>query len=160
MNTVDLSPLYRNSIGFDRFGSLLDSVLHGEQISSSYPPYNIEVTGENEYSISLAVAGFAKNELDIQVDRGVLSIRGRKEKRSEPSNFLHRGIAFRTFERKFDLAEHIKVVGAELNDGLLSLTLVKEIPEQLRPRSITIGDGSKDQKINLTDSSNESVAEA
>ena len=134
MTRIDLSPLYRSTIGFDRFASLLDSALNIEQQSNGFPPYNIEVTGENRYSITLAVAGFEEDEIDIQVERGVLVIRGRKANTEENRQFLHQGIAFRTFERKFNLADHVEVVNAELKNGLLNLKLVKEIPESAKPR--------------------------
>ena len=137
MNTIDLSPLYRSSVGFDRIGSLLDSALRADTVSTGYPPYNIEAESENNYSISLALAGFKKEELDINVDRGVLTISGKKKEAKEKT-YLHKGIAFRSFERKFNLAEHIKVVGADFADGMLSVNLERELPEQLKPRSIAI----------------------
>lgn len=138
MTRIDLSPLYRSTIGFDRFASLLDSALNIEQQSNGFPPYNIEVTGENRYSITLAVAGFEDNEIDIQVERGVLVIRGRKANAEEGREYLHQGIAFRSFERKFNLADHVEVVDAELKHGLLNVRLVKEIPESAKPRKIEI----------------------
>lgn len=139
MNTIDLTPLYRSSIGFDRLGSLLDTALRSEQASAGYPPYNIEVTGENRYGITLAVAGFERNELDIQVEKGVLTVRGKKSgDGKDDRKYLHQGIATRTFERKFNLADHVEVTSAELTNGLLSINLVKEIPEAMKPRSIAI----------------------
>lgn len=140
MNTIDLTPLYRSTIGFDRLGALLDSALRAEQASSGYPPYNIEVTGENRYGITLAVAGFEQSELDIQVEKGVLTVRGKKSSDSnkEERKYLHQGIATRGFERKFSLADHVEVTGASLNNGLLTLSLVKEIPEAMKPRNIAI----------------------
>ena len=138
MNTIDLSPLYRSTVGFDRLGALLDSALRTEQ-GSSFPPYNIEVTGENRYAITLAVAGFEQAELDIQVERGVLSVRGKKvEETKEERRYLHQGIATRTFERKFNLADHVEVVGAKLENGLLIINLLKEIPETMKPKTIAI----------------------
>ncbi|RYY74056.1 MAG: Hsp20 family protein [Gammaproteobacteria bacterium] len=138
MNTIDLSPLYRSTVGFDRLGALLDSALRTEQ-GSSFPPYNIEVTGENRYAITLAVAGFEQNELDIQVERGLLSVRGKKgEDGRDERRYLHQGIATRTFERKFNLADHVEVVGAKLENGLLTINLVKEIPEAMKPKTIAI----------------------
>lgn len=138
MNTIDLSPLYRSTVGFDRLGALLDSALRAEQ-GSSFPPYNIEVTGENRYAITLAVAGFEQNELDIQVERGLLSVRGKKsEEGKDERRYLHQGIATRTFERKFNLADHVEVVGAKLEHGLLTINLVKEIPETMKPKTIAI----------------------
>lgn len=138
MNTIDLTPLYRSTIGFDRFGSLLDSVLRNDQPSAGYPPYNIEVTDENRYAVTLAVAGFERSELDIQVERGVLTVRGRKTEDSDDRQYLYQGIATRTFERKFSLADHVEVRGANLSNGLLTIKLVKEVPEAMKPKSIDI----------------------
>lgn len=138
MNSIDLTPLYRSSIGFDRLANMLDSSLTKD--TSAYPPYNIEVLDENRYAITLAVAGFLQSELDIQVDNGVLSVCGNKADKSK-KEFLHQGIANRTFERKFNLAEHIEVTGADLANGLLTISLKKEIPEALKPKSISINNG-------------------
>ena len=138
MASIDFSPLYRSSIGFDRMASLLDSALRTDQASSGYPPYNIEVTGENQYAISLAIAGFDERELDIQVEKGVLTVSGKKAADSEQRQFLYQGIATRSFERKFNLAEHVEVTGAQLNNGLLTITVVKEIPEASKPKRIAI----------------------
>ena len=138
MNTIDLTPLYRSSIGFDRLGNLLDTALRSEQSSVGYPPYNIEVNGENRYGITLAVAGFEREELDIQVEKGVLTVRGKKSDAKEERKYLYQGIATRTFERKFNLADHVEVVGAQLNNGLLSISLVREIPEAMKPKTIAI----------------------
>ena len=138
MTTIDLSPLYRSSIGFDRMGSLLDSALRSQKATVGFPPYDIEATGENRYAITLAVAGFEESELDIQVEKGVLRVRGKKAEGSEEKSYLYRGIANRSFERKFNLADHIEVSGAELKNGLLTISLVKEIPEAMKPRSIAI----------------------
>jgi len=120
MNRIDLTPLYRSSVGYDRFGSLLDAAFQTEKTSAGYPPYNIEALEENNYAITLAVAGFKQSELDIQVENGVLTVRGKKEPVETNGNFLHQGIATRSFERKFNLADHIEVVNADLQDGLLS----------------------------------------
>ena len=138
MNTIDLSPLYRSTIGFDRLGALLDTALRTDQSSAGYPPYNIEVIGENRYGITLAVAGFEEGELDIQTERGVLTVRGKKADDSKERKYLHQGIATRTFERKFSLADHVEVTGAQLNNGLLTISLVKEIPEAMKPKTIAI----------------------
>ncbi|WP_039913093.1 Hsp20 family protein [Cellvibrio mixtus] len=138
MNTIDLSPLYRSTIGFDRLGALLDTALRADQASAGYPPYNIEATGENRYGITLAVAGFEENELDIQTERGVLTVRGKKTDEGKERRYLHQGIATRAFERKFSLADHVEVTGAQLNNGLLTISLVKEIPEAMKPKSIAI----------------------
>jgi molecular chaperone IbpA len=139
MTTIDLSPLYRSSIGFDRMGSLLDNALRSQKESSGFPPYDIEATGENRYAITLAVAGFEESELDIQVEKGVLRVRGKKADDGEEKSWLYRGIANRSFERKFNLADHIEVSGADLKNGLLTVSLIKEIPEAMKPRSIVIG---------------------
>lgn len=142
MTTIDLTPLYRSTIGFDRFGSLLNATLGAEKAASGgYPPYNIEVVGENAYTLTLAVAGFRREDIDIQLENGVLTIRGKQETDGRERNYLHRGIANRAFERKFTLADHVEVAGAELAHGLLKLNLVKEVPEAMKPRRIEIGDG-------------------
>lgn len=147
MTTVDLTPLYRSSIGFDRFGSLLNSALRGEQSSAGgYPPYNIEVTDDNRYAVTLAVAGFDRSDLDIQVERGVLTVRGSKSEDNEGRQYLYQGIATRTFERKFSLADHVEVKGASLNNGLLTIDLVQEIPEAMKPKSIAIDGGEADNE--------------
>ncbi len=142
MNRIDLTPLYRSSVGYDRFGSLLDAAFQTEKTSTSYPPYNIEVVKENNYAITIAAAGFKEAELDIQVENGVLTVKGKKEADGEPRNYLHRGIASRSFERKFNLADHIEVVNADLADGLLTVYLVKEVPEAMKPKSISINTSS------------------
>ncbi|GAA6137684.1 Hsp20 family protein [Arenicella sp. 4NH20-0111] len=138
MNRIDLTPLYRSSVGYDRFGSLLDAAFQTEKTSTGYPPYNIEVVAENKYAITLALAGFKESELDIQVENGVLTVNGKRESSDEPRNFLHQGIANRSFERKFNLADHIEVVNAELANGLLTVSLVKEVPEAMKPKKISI----------------------
>ena len=142
MNRIDLTPLYRSSVGYDRFGSLLDAAFQSEKNSAAYPPYNIEALAENKYSITLAVAGFKQSELDLQVENGVLTVNGKKESSESARNYLHQGIATRSFERKFNLAEYIEVAGADLQDGLLTVTLVKEVPEAMKPRNIAINDQS------------------
>ena len=146
MNRIDLTPLYRSSVGYDRFGSLLDAALQSEKASSGYPPYNIEVIEENNYAITVAVAGFKEAEIELQVENGVLTVRGKKEAVDTDKRYLHQGIASRSFERKFNLADHIEVVDASLADGLLSVRLVKEIPDAMKPRTITIN-GAKATRI-------------
>ena len=153
MTTIDLSPLYRSSVGFDRMGSLLDSALRSEKSAAGYPPYDIEVRAENQYAITLAVAGFEQDELDIQVEKGVLRVRGKKAEDDTERSFLYQGIANRAFERKFNLADYIEVSGADLSNGLLTISLLKEIPETMKPKSIAINQagnilqhGSKDEK--------------
>lgn len=141
MNTIDLTPLYRNSVGFDRLANLLDTALRSDNVSTGYPPYNIEVTGDERYAVTLAVAGFADADIDISVEKGVLTVRGRKDDDAE-RKFLHRGIANRAFERKFNLADYVEVTGASLENGLLTIALRKEIPEAMKPRKIEIGRGN------------------
>ncbi|MBU2870388.1 Hsp20 family protein [Colwellia sp. E2M01] len=137
MHSVDFTPLYRSSIGFDRLASLLDNALTSDTKSSSYPPYDIEVLDENRYAITLAVAGFAQDNLDIQVENGVLTVRGEK-KNSKEREYLYHGISNRTFERKFNLADYVEVTNADLTNGLLTIDLKKEIPEAMKPKSISI----------------------
>lgn len=140
MTTIDLSPLYRSTVGFDRFGSLLDNVMGAEKSASTgYPPYNIEVVGDDRYAITIAVAGFEESDLDIQVENGILTVRGKLEKADVERKYLHQGIANRSFERKFTLADHVEVTAAELRNGILQLSLVKEVPEAMKPRRISIG---------------------
>ena len=141
MTTIDLSPLYRSSIGFDRMASLLDSAMRSQKASTGFPPYDIEGTGENRYAITLAVAGFEESELEIQVENGVLRIRGKEADEDAEKTYLYRGIANRNFERKFNLADHVEVHGADLRNGLLTIELVKEVPEAMKPRSIAINQG-------------------
>ena len=141
MNALDLTPLYRNTVGFDRVVNLLDSAMRGNQGSPGYPPYNIEIVKENEYSVTLAVAGFDESELDIQVESGVLTVAGKKTATDDKKQFLYQGIATRSFERKFNLADFIRVEGAELKNGLLTVHLTKEIPEAMKARKISIGPG-------------------
>ncbi len=138
MRHFDLTPLYRSTIGFDRLGSLLDTLTSLEGEAPSYPPYNIERVGENDYRISMAVAGFGAGDLDIEVKETTLSIRGEKKTEPEDTTFLHRGIASRNFERRFQLADHVVVKGAVLEHGLLHVDLVRELPEAMKPRSIPI----------------------
>ena len=139
MTTIDLSPLYRNSIGFDRMGTLLDNALRSQKATAGFPPYDIEATGDDRYAITLAVAGFEDSELDIQVEKGVLCVHGKKADDGDEKSYLYRGIANRSFERKFNLADFIEVSGADLKNGLLTISLVKEVPEAMKPRSIAIG---------------------
>lgn len=146
MNTIDLTPLYRNSVGFDRFSSLLDAAFRDSTNSAGYPPYNIEVLGENEYQITLAVAGFDESELDIQVENNVLTVRGKQTDKNENAQYLHQGIATRSFERKFNLADYVEVKDADLKNGLLNIALLREIPEAAKPKKIAIN-GIKAQAI-------------
>ncbi len=142
MRHFDLSPLYRSTIGFDRLFNMIDESA-GHDSVPTYPPYNIERTGENDYRISVAVAGFSDAELSIETKEHGLTIRGSKEvrKEGEPAgkDMLYQGIAARAFERRFQLAEHVQVMGASLENGLLHVDLVREIPEAQKPRQIAIG---------------------
>jgi molecular chaperone IbpA len=142
MRTFDLTPLYRSTVGFDRLFSLLDSYA-GPDGASTYPPYNIERTGENAYRISVAVAGFTDDELNIEVKENALTIRGEKQaqENEQKGEILYQGIAARTFERRFQLADHVVVKGAAVENGLLHVDLVREIPEEKKPRQIPIGKG-------------------
>lgn len=134
----DFSPLYRTTVGFDRLAQLLDAANQTTTSNSNYPPYDIERTGEHQYAITIAVAGFAEHELDIQSENGVLQVRGKKEKSDEKREFLYQGIAYRAFERKFQLADYVKVVGAHLEHGILKIELLKEVPEAMKPKKIAI----------------------
>jgi len=148
MRHVDLTPLMRATVGFDRMMNLLDSAGRFEN-APAYPPYNIEKLGESEYRITMAVAGFAEDELDVTVKENSLVIAGRQDKtEGDEGRYLHRGIATRAFERRFELADHIQVTGARIENGLLHVDLVREIPEAMKPRSITIeSKAPKAQKV-------------
>jgi molecular chaperone IbpA len=139
MRHVDFSPLYRSTVGFDRLFTMLDSLGQPEG-GQSYPPYNIERTGEDAYRISMAVAGFSENEISIEAHRNVLTVKGerKEENNGEGSELLYRGIASRAFERRFQLADHVDVIGAALKNGLLHIDLKRNIPEELKPRKIEI----------------------
>lgn len=136
MRNFDLTPLYRASVGFDRMADIMDRALSAD--SAGYPPYNIEKTAENAYRISIAVAGFSADELGVEVRDGAVIVTGRKAGEDEGRTFLHRGIATRAFERRFTLADHVRVKGASHEDGMLNIDLVREIPEALKPRRIEI----------------------
>jgi len=142
MNTIDLTPIYRNSVGFDRMASLLNTALSSDSGTTGYPPYNIEIIDENQYAITLAVAGFDEQDLDINTEKGVLTVRGSKAKEEE-KHYLHKGIANRTFERKFNLADYVEVTGADLKLGILTIKLLKEIPEAMKPKKISINGKSE-----------------
>ncbi len=152
MRHFDLTPLYRSAIGFDRIGSLLDTLSTFEGEATSYPPYNIERVAENDYRISMAVAGFSEGDLDIEVKEHTLSIRGEKRVEQENSTYLHRGIAARSFERRFQLADHVVVKGATLENGLLHIDLVRELPEAMKPRTIEIATKSETEQPKVLDS--------
>lgn len=142
MRTIDFSPLYRSSVGFDQLANRLESALRTES-NNGYPPYNIEVVNENRYQITLAVAGFKEADLNIESNQNTLTVTG-EQQRDEDKEYLHRGIATRNFERKFSLAEHVRVVDAKLEHGLLQINLVREIPEVLKPRTIAINTVTND----------------
>ena len=138
MRHFDLAPLYRSTVGFDRLANILEQVTSADVSQTTYPPYNIEKTGENAYRISIAVAGFAENELGIEARDGQLIVTGRKAEAEDKANFLHRGIATRAFERRFQLADHVRAQDAVTENGLLHIDLVREVPEALKPRRIEI----------------------
>ena len=139
MDRFDFSPLFRSTIGFDRLARLVDTATRVDSTALSYPPYNIEKTGEDSYGLTMAVAGFSQDELDITVHENTLIVTGKSEKEDEDGRYLHRGIARRAFERRFSLADHLKVTGASLDNGLLHVDLVREVPEAMKPRTIKIG---------------------
>jgi molecular chaperone IbpA len=143
MTTFDFSPLYRTSVGFDRLASLMSSATRQDQ-GNSYPPYNILITSEDHYRITMAVAGFSEDEISITSEQSRLLVTGnRADENEEQGEYLHRGIATRSFERRFNLADHVKVVGASLENGLLHIDLEREIPEAMKPRTIKIGKSSR-----------------
>ena len=141
MRAQFLSPLPRYSVGFDRVDRLLDAVSRMDEASLTYPPYNIEKTGEDDYRITMAVAGFDESEIDVTQQENVLLIHGKAHDDESDKTFLHRGIARRAFERRFELADTVRVTGASFVNGLLSVELVREIPEARKPRKIEIGTG-------------------
>lgn len=144
MRTYDFSPLYRSAVGFDRLANLLESAARTSQ-EGGYPPYNIETTGENAYRIEIAVAGFSPDELNIEVKENLLTVSGKKTANDDAATqrtYLHRGLAERDFERRFQLADYVVVTDANLSNGLLSIALKRELPEALKPRRIEIGTGS------------------
>ena len=142
MRNFDLAPLYRATVGFDQIADLMDRVLTADVSQPTYPPYNIEKTADDAYRISLAVAGFTDAELSVEVKENALIVSARKATEDAAKTYLHRGIATRAFERKFQLADHIRVTGAAHEDGMLHIDLVREIPEALKPRRIEIAGGS------------------
>ena len=138
MRNIDLSPLYRSFIGFDHLASLIDNASRNEK-QTSYPPYNIELLAEDKYRISMAVAGFAPEHIEIEVQDNTLRVGGTREEKDEERKFLHKGISERNFERKFQLGDHVKVLGADMQNGLLHIDLERVIPEAKKPRKIEIG---------------------
>ncbi|MBX9682646.1 MAG: Hsp20 family protein [Hyphomicrobium sp.] len=149
MRHVDFSPFYRTAIGFDRLVQMLDQA-SGFDAEGAYPPYNIERTGENAYRISLAVAGFSASELKIDVKEQTLVVSGAKSAETTDKSYLHRGIAARAFERRYQLADYVDVTGAAFENGLLHVDLVRNLPERMKPRSIAIGHSSGHQRIEAT----------
>lgn len=146
MRTFDLSPLYRSTVGFDRVFNLLDGA---EGVGTGYPPYNIERSSENDYAITMAVAGFGEDDISIEVKENTLTVTGNREETEEEdsSRFLHRGIATRAFERRFQLADHVEIRGAALENGLLTIKLERVIPESQKPRRIEIKSGSGPKRL-------------
>lgn len=147
MRAYDFSPLFRYSVGFDRMQRLLDSALERSESAPSYPPYNIESVGDNAYRITMAVAGFGENDLDVTVKENQLTVSGRSDRNDEQVSYLHRGIATRAFERRFDLADHVKVTGANIANGMLTISLERQIPEEQKPRKIEIKRSSVDTLV-------------
>jgi molecular chaperone IbpA len=143
MTTFDFSPLYRSAIGFDRLFSLMDSA--NRETAPSYPPYNVELLGDNKYMITMAVAGFSESELDIELKENTLTIAGRKQEEKTTSKYLYQGIAARNFERKFQLADYIEVKEASFENGLLNIVLERILPEAMKPRKISIAGSANPQ---------------
>ncbi|EOD53997.1 Hsp20 family protein [Aeromonas molluscorum] len=135
MRSIDFSPLYRSAIGFDRLANLIESAASNG--NAGYPPYNIEQLGENDYRISMAVAGFTQEELELSFQENLLTVKGNKQAESD-RNYLYQGIAERGFERRFQLADYVRVKGADLKNGLLHIELMREVPEAMKPRKIAI----------------------
>jgi molecular chaperone IbpA len=140
MRTFDLTPLYRSAIGFDRLAQMLNDAQRNDN-TPSYPPYNIELVSEDQYRIVMALAGFTREEIDITSERESLVVTGRKQRDGVERTYLHRGIAARDFEQRFQLANHVKVTGASFENGMLTIELVREVPEALKPRKIVINGG-------------------
>ncbi|MQY43542.1 Hsp20 family protein [Epibacterium sp. SM1969] len=138
MRTFDFAPLHRATIGFDQIADLMDRALSADGSQQSYPPYNIEKTADDAYRISIAVAGFSENELSVEVKENALIVAAKKAEQETERSYMHRGIATRAFERRFTLADHIRVTGASHVDGMLHIELQREVPEALKPRRIAI----------------------
>ncbi len=142
MDRFDFSPLFRSTIGFDRLARLVDTATSVDSTALSYPPYNIAQTGEDAYRLTMAVAGFSQGEIDITVHENTLIVTAKAQKDDEAGRYLHQGIARRAFERRFSLADHLKVTGASMDNGLLHVDLVREVPEAMKPRTIKIANGA------------------
>ena len=138
MRHFDFSPLYRATVGFDQIADLIDRVSSGDNPNTTYPPYNIEKTDDDAYRISIAVAGFSEKDLIVEVKESALVVAAKKSETKDAKSYLHRGIATRSFERKFDLADHVRVIAASYADGMLNIDLKREVPEALKPRRIEI----------------------
>jgi molecular chaperone IbpA len=148
MDRFDFAPLFRSTIGFDRLARMVDSAARFDGGVPGYPPYNIESTGDDAYRLTMAVAGFSRDEIDITVHENSLVITGKGQKEeTENGRYLHRGIARRAFERRFSLADHIKVTGASMDNGLLHVDLVREVPEEAKPRQIKIGEAVSQPQV-------------
>jgi molecular chaperone IbpA len=145
VHMFDFTPLYRSTVGFDRFVQMLDNAANYD--APTYPPYNIERVGENAFRITMAVAGFAPEDVSIEVKQNALTVTGKKAEKEDAAEYLHQGIAARAFERRFQLADHVEVTGAELSNGLLHVSLKREIPEAMKPRTIAISSGDKPKAI-------------
>lgn len=152
MRNFDLAPLYRATVGFDQIAEMMDRVLASDVNQPTYPPYNIEKTADDAYRILVAVAGFSSEDLSVEVKEGALVVAARKASDDDESrSFLHRGIATRAFERKFQLADHVRVTGASHADGMLHIDLVREVPEALKPRRIEITNGGTSTEKDVVD---------
>jgi molecular chaperone IbpA len=150
MDGFDFSPLFRSTIGFDRLFRLLDATSRVDGASPGYPPYNIEKTGEDAYRLTMAVAGFSQDEIDIVAQENTLHVTGKAQTEGENGRYLHRGIARRAFERRFSLADHMKVTGAKLDNGMLHVDLVHEVPEAAKPRKIAVGTSAEPVQPQVT----------
>lgn len=146
MRNFDLAPLYRATVGFDQIADLLDRVMASDVPQPTYPPYNIEKTADDAYRISIAVAGFAASDLSVEVKEGAVVVSATKAEDDGNRTYLHRGIATRAFERRFQLADHVKITGASHVDGMLHIDLKREVPEALKPRRIAIANGESAAK--------------
>ncbi len=157
MATVDFTPLFRSSVGFERLSRLLDTAMQSDPQTLSYPPYNIEKINDDHYRIVMAIAGFSVDDIEVVSEANQLTISGKGKEKSGEASFLHRGIANRAFERRFQLADHIRVEGASMKDGLLTVELQREIPEALKPRRIEI-QGAPSGKVAVEDRATASAA--
>jgi len=147
MRTLDLAPLFRASVGFDNLSRILDSVTRFDDAQVAYPPYNIAKNGADTYRITFAVAGFAESDIELQVENNTLTVKGKSAAEDDGVQYLHRGIAGRSFERRFELADHIRAVGARMENGLLHIELKREVPEALKPRRIQIATGGTPRNV-------------